>query len=163
MVLSILGIVCFHSFPVVFWWLDFPIKAGDTILPDDLEDVIWDEITNCDDPLRCGAKAVWKWIGDTWNGGWLIYTEVESTQQSWEQTSNFIKWLTNYALWIIWLVALVYLLYHGMMAVTAWADEEKLKKWIGWAKYAMIAIFWIAVAWFMISLVFWLIWLLTQQ
>jgi threonine/homoserine/homoserine lactone efflux protein len=41
---------------------------------------------------------------------------------------NIINTITNYALGLLALTALIYLLYHGILMVTAAGDEERYNK-----------------------------------
>lgn len=142
--------------------LDFPFGDNDTILTNDQGDVIGDAITNSTDPIRDGTKLIWAPLGDQDNGDNIYFDEwIDSTQSAWVRWTRFIKWLLNWALWITGLVALIYLIYHGILAVTAWTSDEQYQKGIGWVRFAFFALAGIAVSWFVISLVFWLINLLT--
>jgi len=140
--------------------LDYPFNQGDSILTQKKTDVVWTKIEQSTDVFRDWTEAVAEWI---WDAAWsekIFYEEVTTTAEAWTEISRTRKWIINWTLWIAWLAALVYLLYHWFLALTAWTDEEQLKKWQWWIKYALIAVFGIAVAWFMISIIFWLIWLL---
>lgn len=137
-------------------WFDY----DGHVLTDKESYVIGTEIKEKDDPLRGGALS----IVDGTEGIYVnqdLYNE-HSTGLAWERTTNYIKGITNYFLWLLWLVALVYLLFHWFMVLTAGADEEKSKKGMQWVKYAWIAIAWLWLAWFFLSLVFWLIQYLTN-
>lgn len=161
--LSIFVILCGTLlFPVFFATatLDFPFAEGDTILTQDQNNVIWKDVADSDNVLRDGTKVVAEWLGDTADGDGIYYEEITDTQEAWTEFTRTWKWIVNWTLWIAWLAALVYLLYHWFLAITAWWDDEKLKKWIWWIKFALIAVFGIAIAWFGISIIFWLIRLL---
>lgn len=147
-------------FWTVFSALDYPIWKGDTILTQEKKDVIWTKIEQSTDVLRDGTEAVSEWIWDTSWSEKIFYEEITDTAEAWTEISRTRKGIINWTLWVAWLFALIYLLYHGFIALTAGWDEEKLKKWQSWIRFALIAVFGIAVAWFMISVIFWLIWLL---
>jgi len=154
------------AFVSYFWWNVGVIaqtpwfNSESNILTEKESQVVGQEIRDKIDPLRWWALSV---VEDT-EGIYVnkdLYDE-HSTGLAWERTTNYIKGITNYFLWLLWLVALVYLLFHGMMILTAGADEEKSKKGMQWVKYAWIALVWLWLAWFFLSLVFWLIQYLTN-
>ncbi len=148
------------SWFLVYAWLDYPLREWRTILTQQQEDVIGQTIRESENPLRDGTGAIWEWIGDTSGDDSIFFSEISSTAEAWTEFTRAWTWFLNRVLWISWLVMLIYLIYHGMLVVTwAW-DEEKIKKWRSWIRTAMIAILWIALAWFLVSIVFWLITLL---
>jgi len=129
----------------------------DKILTNKQKDVIGKDITDSVDPLRDGTEIVAKWVGDADNNDKIYYQEITTTKDAWQGTANYAKALINYGLGIIGLVALLYLLYHGFLTATAAGDEDKSKKWREWMRYAALALFGIGLAWFIISIVFWLL------
>ncbi len=159
--IAFMAILLAMPFWTVFSALDYPIGEGESILTQKNSDVVWSKITDSEDVLRDWSEEIAKWL---WDSSWeekIFYSEIKDTSEAWTEVSRTRKWIINWTLWIAWLAALIYLLIHWLMALTAWADEEKLKKWQSWIRYALIAIFGIAVAWFMVSIIFRLIWLLT--
>lgn len=70
---------------------------------------------------------------------------------------NVIKWWVNWVLWILALIALVFLMYGGFLMVISWWNEEQYKKWFTILRHWAIGLALIGVAWFVVSLVFWLI------
>jgi len=90
-----------------------------------------------------------KWIVDIW--------EISDHGSAQLSVLNIIKSMINYFLWLTGLVALVYLLYHGFLMVTASGDDTQYKKWLKWIKYAIIAIVGLWTSFFIISLIFFLI------
>lgn len=146
----------------VFATLDYPFGPSDTILTNQESDVVGKAVKLSTDPLRDWTKLVGKPIWDKDNGDNIYFDDaVNTTGDAWTRWTRFIKWLLNRALWIIGLVALIYLIYHWILAVTAGANDDQYKKWTSGIRFALIAIAWIAIAWFIVSLVFWLITLLT--
>lgn len=63
----------------------------------------------------------------------------------------------NWVLGILALIALIILLWGGFQMVTAAGDEEKYKKGFTILKQAAIGLILIGIAWFVISIIFWLI------
>ena len=160
--LFLLLLLAVMPFGTVFSALDYPLVEWETILTQKKWDVIWKEITDSDDPFRDGTEAVAEGIWDTSWSEKIFYEEITDSAEAWTELSRTWRWIVNWTLWVAWLFALIYLIYHGFLALTAGADEEKLKKWQSWIRFALIAVFWIAVAWFIISVIFWLIWLLVS-
>jgi len=70
---------------------------------------------------------------------------------------DVIKKIINYALWMLSLVALIYLIYHGFLILTAAGEEEQYKKGLKGIKYAAIAIVGIGASRLIVSFIFWLI------
>jgi len=113
------------------------------------------------DNVDAGFEWWWELIVDGIDG---IYTDgVIDNETAWVKATNLMKWFLNYVLWLIGLVAMLYLLYHGFLALTAWSDDDQRKKWIAGIKYAAIAIVWLAVAWFIISLILFVIFTVADE
>jgi hypothetical protein len=62
--------------------------------------------------------------------------------------------MINYALASLSLVALIYLMYHGFIILTAAGDDSKYKEGMKGIKYALIAIGGIGLSWIFISTIF---------
>lgn len=131
--------------------LDFPFSEPDSIVTQDISNVVWQGVQWTWEPLRDGAKAIAEWLWGT--DEWIYFDEIDSTQTAWDRTSTFISTLLNYALAIIGLVVLAYLLYHWFLAMTARDDSEQLNKWMQWVKYAFFALVGIGTARFVISII----------
>jgi hypothetical protein len=121
-----------------------------TIYADDITDAInsvW-----IDDPLREWTTNIWEqtqWIAMSW-----IITTSEEAQ---DQTVVFIQKIVNYFLALLWLVALLYLIYHWILILTAVWDDTKYKKWLKWIQTAAIALGWIWFSRFIVSLILYVI------
>ena len=120
------------------------------------------QVLNTDDindPLRDGAYNIidpTTWTGTLWGivgVGDKIYTH----QNAQTKTMGVIKNIINYALWMLALVALLYLIYHGFLILTAAGDDTQYKKGLWGVKYAAIAIAGIGASRIIISAIFWLI------
>jgi hypothetical protein len=133
-------------------------KGENKVITQKIEDVVGDEVRNSDSVLRDGSYMLSEGVEGIYND-----TKLEDTGTSWEKNANYIKGYINYFLSITGLIALLYLLYHGFMAVTAGTDEDQLKKGMEGVKYAGMAIIWIAVAWFVVSGVLWLTFIITEN
>jgi hypothetical protein len=144
-------IISIVSIGTGFAQLDYPFSDGDTILTDDVSYVVWQGPQADWEPLRNGAAAIAEGLG--WSDEGIFFDEIDSTQSARDRTSSLISTIVNYALAIVGLVALAYLLYHGFLALTAWSNSEQLNKWMLGIKYAFFALVGIGTAWFMISLI----------
>lgn len=105
-------------------------------------------------PIEDWARRV------TPDNAWLVgtdETEITDYMDALGQVLHVIQNVVNYALWILSLVALIYLIIHGFMILTAAGDDAKMKKWLKWVKNAFIAIAWIWLSWIIISFILWLI------
>lgn len=144
------------------------ISFGQMIVPDS-ENYILNEndqqvlnTEGIEDPLRDGAfNAI-----DPEHGpgalSWVVGVgdKISSYENAQTKTLNVIKSIINYALGMLSLVALIYLIYHGFLIVTAAGDDTQYKKGMSGLKFAAIAIAGIGASWFIISAIFWLIALL---
>lgn len=145
-------IICFSFAWTSAAQLDHPFNDGSTILPTTIDSVIWQPIQqDTGVPLRQWATDISEWLW--WTDEWIYFNEIDSTQTARDRTSSLISTLVNYALAIVWLVVLAFLLYHGFLALTAWSNSEQLNKWMQGIKYAFFALVGMGVAWFMISLI----------
>lgn len=75
----------------------------------------------------------------------------------WDSFANVVRGFINWTLGILALIALIILLWGGFQMVTAAGDEEKYKKWFTILKQAAMWLAMIGVAWFIISLIFFVI------
>ena len=74
-------------------------------------------------PLRCGMNNV----GSSVRG--IYYTTpITTVYQAQNQTLAYVHNILNWALSVLGLVALCYLLYYGFMIVFAAGDDDKVKK-----------------------------------
>lgn len=80
--------------------------------------------------------------------------DAESTDDS---LIDILKNAINWILGMLGLLALCLVLYAGFLMVTAGSDEAKVKKGVTIMKNAGIGLVVIALAWMIVSLVFWLI------
>lgn len=108
------------------------------------------------DPLRNGAYNIISPV--TWTGtlSWVVGVgdQISSHQNAQGKVMDVIKNIINYALWMLAFVALVYLLYHGFLIVTAAGDDTQYKKGLWGVKYAAIAIAGIGASRLIVSAIF---------
>jgi hypothetical protein len=91
-------------------------------------DVIGTSIQDSTDAIRDGTKIVAEGIGDADNNDGIYYAEVTTTEESRNKTLDYVRALVNYALAIVGLVALLYVVYHGFLTLTAGSDDEQSAK-----------------------------------
>lgn len=120
-----------------------------TILNVDKQNVLNDNWI--DDPLRNWTQDITEYVN------WVINEPVYNSNEAQTQTINLIKWIANYFLSILSLVVLGYFIYNWFVTVTANWDEGKFKKWLSWIKNATIAILWVWLSWFIVSLIVYVI------
>lgn len=141
-----------------FWQLQIPWDT--TIYNDNLTNAI--NANGINNPIRDGAYKIVNAEDTTIKDGkisWLVSsdTKISSHQTAEVQTMNIVKNIINYALWLLSFVALIYLIYHGMLVLTAAGDETQYKKWLKWINLAAIAIWGIGLSWIIISFIFYII------
>ncbi len=90
---------------------------------------------------------------------WIVWNDKEISDHTTAVTSTLqiIKNIINWALWMLALVALIYILIQWFIMLTAAGDDAKLKKWWKWIKRACIAIAGIGLSWFIVTFIFWII------
>ena len=82
---------------------------------------------------------------------------IWTNQDRWWSLIQVIKNAINRVLWMLSLIALVLCLRWWFQIVTAWWDDGKQKKWISVLKHAAIWLAVIWLAWFIVTIVFWLL------
>ncbi len=145
----------------LFSWTCFATEApsvDENILTKDFNQVL--ETDDINDPLRDGAYGIIG--GDNVDPKEQITSVLEAEKitehkTAMDNTLNLIKRTINYLLWFMWLVALVYLIYHWFLILTAGDDDAQYKKWLKSMKYAAIAIWWVWISWLFVSFIFWLV------
>lgn len=156
--LIISGIIMYASLLVVWYAQMIVPDSQNYILNENDQQVLNTE--NINDPLRDGAYNIiepqW-WTGALSGvvGAWESLISSHETAQN--KVMTVVKNLINYALWMVALVALVYLMYHGFMILTAAGDEAQYKNGLKWVKFAAIALVGIGMSWLIVSAIFWLI------
>lgn len=131
---------------------------NETILNTNINQAV--NTTLVDDPIRDGLYNA---INDESNNNNIISNiigndnQILNFGQAQNKTLALIGSIINYALWLIALVALIYLLYHGFLMVTASGDEERFNKGLQGIKYAAIAIAGVWLSRFLVSIIFYLI------
>lgn len=121
----------------------------------DWNDISW--------PLNDGAYRIVNWEWGNWQLSWLVWTDqkIDDYEDALSKILKTIQNVVNYTLWILSLIALLYLVIHWFIILTASGDDSKVKKWLKWIKNAFLAIAWIWLSWIIISFILWLITTLT--
>ncbi len=116
---------------------------------------------NIEDPLRGWAYNIIVPVEWTGTLSWVVWSvageKIGSFEVAKNKTMQVIRNIINYALGMLWLVALVYLIYHGVIMLTAAGDDTQYKKGLKGIKFAAIAIVWIGLSRFIVSGIFRLI------
>lgn len=99
------------------------------------------------------------------NGPWWAndIDLINTTNWTGDALVNVIKWAVNWVLWILGLIALIVVLYGGFLMVTASWNEDQYNKWFIILKQAAVWLILIGIAWFIISMIFWLVNLFTAS
>lgn len=151
------GIIMYVSL-LVIWYAQMIVPDSENYILNENDQQILNT-QNINDPLRDGAYNIISpvsWTG-TLSGLVGVGDKISSHQNAQSKTMDVIKNMINYALWMLALIALVYLLYHGFLILTAAGDETQYKKGLSGIKYAAIAIAGIGASWLVVSTIFWLI------
>jgi len=93
-------------------------------------------------------------------GGVAVGGGTEQDQQ--DNILAVFKNVINYALGFLGLIALVMLLWAGFWLVTARDNAEKYKTALSTFKNAALGIALIAVSWFLVTFIFFVLWLVTN-
>ncbi len=106
-----------------------------------------------------------QWLKDTiWETNKIVNAFVdENTLKQKSPMMYYLSKVINYFLWILWLVAVITLIYWFSLAFTSYKSEEWMKKWYKYIQYAVIAIIIIWVSWLIAKFMFqayfeWVIW-----
>jgi len=122
----------------------------DSLTKNDQNVITTNDITQ--DPFRQGAYNPGS------NVKWLYGNgQITTFLQAQNQTIAYIQNIVNWTLSIIWLVALIYLLYNGFLMVTSAGDEWQFKKWFAALKTAAIALVGIGLSALVVNLILYLI------
>lgn len=79
----------------------------------------------------------------------------------WDALIDVIRWAINRLLWVLWLIALVMLIRWGLQMITAAGNEERYNNGFKILKQAAIWLAFIGVSWFIVSMILYVIYLVT--
>lgn len=154
-----LGAIIMYSSLIVVWYAQMIVPDSQNyILNENSQSVL--DTQGIEDPLRDGAYNITQSGSASRLDVVASDNKISSHQTAQVQTMNIIKSIINYALGMVGLVALVYLIYHGFLILTAAGDETQYKKGLKGIKFAAIAMVGIGASWLIVSAIFWLIALL---
>ncbi len=151
------GIIIYASL-IVVWYAQMVVPDSQNyILNENDQQVV--NTTNINDPLRDGAYNIINpatWTG-VLSGVVGVGDKISNHQNAQTKTLDVVKNIINYALLMIGFVALVYLIYHGFLILTAAGDDTQYKKGLSGIKFAAIAIAGVGASWLIVSAIFRLI------
>ncbi|MFZ2150869.1 MAG: pilin [Candidatus Absconditicoccaceae bacterium] len=140
------------------------LGQDDIILNTDIDNAldVYDNNNPITDPLRQGAYKIidadsTNTISNQELGGIVNPGLIQDHGTAMNSTMAIIKNIINYALGLVSVIALVYLIYHGFLMVTAAGDDTQYKKGMKGLKFAAIALVGIGLSWLVISFIFWII------
>ena len=125
----------------------------DKVLSSDVSEVEW---------WFAGGIDVLVWCADGTGINGIVCDPIEDNWAARDSVAELIQTILNYVLAITGLIALIYLIYHGFLVLTAGDSDDRAKAGRKGVKYAFIAIVGISVSWFIVSFMFYIIWLLTD-
>ena len=138
-----------------FW--SFNLWNTNTILNTNIEATIYTNIgwSTIGNPIREWVRQIIH--SDDWNYvlTWIADSDVEITEHdtAFNRILEITKRIINRALWLLSLVALIYLIVHGFIILTATWDDTRYKKWMKWIRNATIALWGIWLSWFIVSFI----------
>lgn len=138
-----------------------PFLPDDSIYTKEQEQVI--NTNDIKDPLRQGAGEIIEGTDGQNKLEWDFIRPNDpnpSFEKGFADTLKLIKTIINYILGFTAFIALVFLIYNGILALFAKEDEAIKKAWDG-LKTAATAIAGIALSWFVVSAIFRIISLIT--
>ncbi len=158
----VLIILIFLSLFFTYSYSKFDFVNDDSILTKDVDDVI--NTDNIDDPLRDWAFMVISNENTAEDSdenktiNWVLKndSQIKNFWEAKKTVLDVIKQFVNYFIYLLSFVALVYLLYHGFIMLTA-KDDTKYNEWMKWIKYAWIALAGIWLSYFIVSFIFYLV------
>jgi hypothetical protein len=153
-----LAAIVMYASLIVVWYAQMIVPdSTNYILTEQESSVLVSE--DIKDPLRGGAyNIVSPEDGSGLAAGIVgVGDQIQTHETAQTKVMDLIKSIINYALWMLGLVALVYLIYHGFLIVTATGDDTQYKKGLKGIKFAAIAIAGIGASWLIVSGIFRLI------
>jgi Type IV secretion system pilin len=101
------------------------------------------------------SKSVFTDPSDSGQAKWVNLIDTNTQQK--DAFVNVVKWAVNWVLGILALIALLVIMYWWFQMVTSAWNEDSYNKWFTILKYAAIGLVLIGVAWFIVSIIFWLV------
>lgn len=101
------------------------------------------------------AKSPFNDDSDVWAADNIAILWTDEQKE--DSLINVVRWWVNRVLWIMWLITLIILIYGWILMVTAGWNDERYTKWFTILKQAALWLILIGTAWFIASIIFWLI------
>lgn len=94
---------------------------------------------------------------------WIINQgKIQTFEQGELQTLQYIKNLINYFIGFLGFIGLILLIAAGFRVVTAWSDDEKYKDAASTFRKVALAIAWIWLSWFIVTMIFYVVTLIVS-
>ncbi|MFA5748245.1 MAG: hypothetical protein WC872_04020 [Candidatus Absconditabacterales bacterium] len=153
MKIKLIGLILIFGFINNVFALQIP--GGDNIILNENPNQVLDT-NGINDPIRDGAyKIVNAEDGKNKLEGIVsVDNQIGAHEMAKNKTLNLVKNIINYFLGLLALITLIYLIYHGVLILTAAGDDAQYKTGIKSVKYAVIALGGIGLSRFIISFVF---------
>ena len=112
------------------------------------------------------SQAGWFWNQNLCPAPWVpvveeqVYTKPDFDSDTgwwWKQALTWVKLIINRVLWLLALIALIVLIYTGVMMLINARDSKKVEEWYGVVRNVAIALVFIWVSWLVVSFIFWAI------
>lgn len=145
-----MGCLCiFFVNSVCFWLTD-----GKPMQP-----VIWGNDSPIVDKKDISNDSIWQWSQTfSTKSEWILHLpQPENYNTSLSYVMALIQIAINRTLWMLAVIALVYMLYCGAMVFFSGADDKNASKGKKWIYTAWIALAWIWLSRFIISAIIWFI------
>lgn len=147
---------------MIWWWCGAqiistfePLHQHETVYSTSLDHLM---ITKgIQDPLRSWADYIIQYVSGARYSG-----QIDSFEEASWITLTFVSTVINRFLWLLALIALVYLLYHAFMLLISYNNNEKISEHRSAIYTAFIVIVGIGLSWVVISGMFYLIAIITS-
>lgn len=115
---------------------------------------------SADTPSSTNTPPLWFGLNETYSQG--VVGVPGAGQNKGDGLIVVIKTAINRVLGILGLITFILLLWGGFQMVTAAGDDKKFGAGQTILKQAGIGLLFIAGSWLMVSMIFWLIWIITR-
>lgn len=83
---------------------------------------------------------------------WILWLDKPNDYDTWLwYVLDLIKIIINRFLWMLAVIALVYVLYCGFLVLSSWSGDTNASKGKSWIRTAIIALFWIGLSRLIVS------------
>lgn len=77
-------------------------------------------------------------VDNCFNDGETLVIQPGNDLIAGDQTNSLIKGYINNLWWILWVIAILMIVYSGFLMTLSWGDDEKIKKWKDLLKWTVI-------------------------